>query len=72
MKVGFVRGKNRATVAVGHTLLVVIYHMLEDGREYAELGADYQLNPQRVTRSLAKRLQRLGYDVTLTPEKAAA
>lgn len=48
--------------------------MLKDGREYAELGADYleQLDPQRVTRCLLKRLQRLGYDVTLTPEKAAA
>ena len=64
----------RAAIAVGHTLLVVIYHMLKDGREYAELGADYleQQDPQRVTRCLLKRLQRLGYDVTLTPEKAAA
>ena len=68
------RGKKRAAIAVGHTLLVVIYHILKDGREYAELGADYldQLDPQRVARYLVKRLRRLGYDVTLTPEKAAA
>lgn len=68
------RGKKRATIAVGHTLLVVIYHMLKDGREYAELGADYldQLDPRRVTRYLVKRLERLGYDVTLTPDRAAA
>ena len=48
--------------------------MLKHGREYAELGADYldQLDPQHVTGYLVKRLQRLGYDVTLTPEKAAA
>ncbi|MEE9251482.1 MAG: hypothetical protein V3U93_10255 [Alphaproteobacteria bacterium] len=61
-------------IAVGHTLLVVIYHMLKDGSEYAELGADYldKLDPQRVTRYLVKRLHRLGYDVTLTPQKTAA
>ena len=48
--------------------------MLKDGSEYAELGADYldKLDPQRVTRYLVKRLHRLGYDVTLTPEKTAA
>ena len=68
------RGKKRATIAVGHTLLVVIYHMLKDGCAYAELGADYldKLDPQRVTRYLVNRLHRLGYDVTLTPEKTAA
>ncbi len=68
------RGKKRAAIAVGHTLLVVIYHMLKDGREYAELGADYlhKLDPQRVTRDLVNRLHRLGFDVTLTPEKTAA
>jgi hypothetical protein len=31
------RGKNRAGIAVGHTLLVVIYHMLNDERDYVEL-----------------------------------
>jgi transposase len=68
------RGKKRAVIAVGHTLLVVIYHMLKYERDYVELGADYldQLDPQRVTRYLVKRLERLGYEVTLTPEKAAA
>ena len=61
-------------IAVGHTPLVVIYHMLKEQRDYVELGADYldQLDPQRVTRYLVKRLERLGYEVTLTPEKAAA
>jgi hypothetical protein len=48
--------------------------MLNDERDYVELGADSldQLDPTRVTRSLGKRLERLGNDVTLTPEKAAA
>ncbi|MHC4901347.1 MAG: hypothetical protein ACYTGD_06770 [Planctomycetota bacterium] len=62
------------TPAVGRTPLVVIYHMLKYERGYVELGADYldQLDPQRVTRYLVKRLERIGYDVTLTPERAAA
>jgi transposase len=68
------RGKKRAAVAVGHSLLVVIYHMLKDGRDYQELGADYldRLDPARVTRYHVKRLERLGYEVTLTPQKSAA
>ena len=68
------RGKKRASMAVGHSLLVVIYHMLKDGRDYQELGADYldRLDPARVTRYHVKRLERLGYEVTLTPQKSAA
>src|SRR5262249_57969644 len=35
------RGKKRALVAVGHTILVMIYHLLRAGTTYPELGADY-------------------------------
>ena len=35
------RGRKRALVAVGHSLLVVIYHVLKRGTEYEELGADW-------------------------------
>jgi len=35
------RGKKRALVAVGHTLLVIVYHVLRDQTTYRELGADY-------------------------------
>ncbi len=64
------RGKKRALVAVGHSLLVVIYHVLKDGVEYRDLGPDYfdRLEPERLRRYLVKRLQGLGYDVTLTPK----
>jgi transposase len=63
------RGKKRALVAVGHTLLVILYHMLKHGREYQELGADYfdRLEPRRLQRYLVRRLERLGYEVQLTP-----
>ena len=68
------RGKKRAIVAVGHTMLVMMYHMLRDGVDYQELGADYldKLQPQRLTRSLVKRLESLGHKVTITPLDRAA
>ena len=64
------RGKKRALLAVGHSLLVIIYHMLKHGVEYRDLGPDYfdRLEPERLRRYLVKRLQGLGYDVTLTPK----
>ncbi|MEY9988046.1 transposase [Streptomyces sp. V4I8] len=37
------RGKKRAMVAVGHTILTSIWHMLSNDAEYADLGADYFL-----------------------------
>ncbi len=67
------RGCKRALVAVGHTLLVIIYHMLKRGTTYAELGADFldRLEPERLTRQLVKRLEALGHKVTLEPCPAA-
>ena len=67
------RGVKRALVAVGHTLLVIIYHVLKRGTVYAELGADFleRLEPARLTRQLVKRLEALGHKVTLEPCPAA-
>jgi transposase len=64
------RGKKRALVAVGHTLLIIIYHLLKHQVEYRDLGPDYfdKLEPERLRRYLVKRLQGLGYDVTLSPK----
>lgn len=63
------RGKKRALVAVGHTLLVMIYHVLKHDVEYHELGADFfdRREPERLRRYLVKRLQHLGFDVILKP-----
>ena len=68
------RGKKRAIVAVGHTMLVMMYHMLKDGVDYQELGHDYldKLQPQRLTHYLVKRLESLGHEVTLRPVDRAA
>lgn len=63
------RGKKRALLALGHTLLVIIYHVFKNKREYKDLGSNYfdRLEPGRTRHYLVKRLQRLGYNVTLSP-----
>jgi transposase len=61
------RGVKRALMAVGHTLLVIVYQVLRRREPYAELGADYydRLQPERLTRHLVRRLEQLGHKVTL-------
>jgi transposase len=67
------RGTKRAAVAVGHTLLVIVYHLLSEQTAYCDLGADYfdERDRQAVERRLTRRLERLGYTVTLEPAPAA-
>jgi transposase len=67
------RGKQRALLAVAHTLLTVVYHLIADPHlEYRDLGGDYfdQRDAEHTKKQLIKRLGRLGYDVTLTPKVA--
>jgi len=68
------RGKKRALLAVGHTILVIVYHLLRDQKKYQDLGADYldRLDTNRLTRQLVRRLERLGHDVVLKPKESAA
>jgi transposase len=68
------RGKKRALGAVAHSLLVVIYHMLKTGQPYQDLGADYfdRIDSKRLTRYHVKRLEALGYRVTLAEPEVAA
>jgi transposase len=67
------RGRNKAAMAVAHSLLIVVYHVLRTGQPYTELGADYldQLDATRIERHHVRRLEQLGYAVTLTPFTAA-
>lgn len=67
------RGKKRALVAVAHTLLVIVYHVLKHRVDYQDLGPDYflRLEPQRQQRYLVKRLEQLGYEVQLTRKQVA-
>jgi transposase len=61
------RGKKRALIAVAHSLLVVTYVLLKRGCAYQDLGRDYfeLANRSGVTRYHVKKLQRLGFTVTL-------
>ena len=63
------RGKKRALVALGHTVLVIVYYILTRREPYRELGATHfdDRDRQRVEQRLVRRLQRLGYTVTLEP-----
>lgn len=64
------RGPNKAAVAVAHSLLDVIWHLLSTGETYADLGADYferRRDPDRQRRRLINQLEQLGYTVTLEP-----
>ena len=55
---GVGRGVHKAVVAVAHSVLVVIYHMLRDQRPYSDLGADYvkRLDAARLERYHVRRL----------------
>jgi transposase len=65
------RGIKRAAVAVGHSILVIYYHMLTTSRSYEEKGEDYFIHhdQQEKQRRLVKQLERLGYTVHLTQER---
>jgi transposase len=68
------RGANRAAVAIAHKILIAIYHMLSQNVSYNDLGDLYldNLNKKHLTRNLVRRLERLGYSVTVTLRDAAA
>jgi transposase len=67
------RGKQKAIVAVSHSILVILYHVLRDKKPYQDLGADYfaKLDTSRQERHYLHQLEQLGYTVTLTPKEAA-
>jgi transposase len=67
------RGKKKGTVAVGHSILVIAYHLLQRQTTYQELGGNYfdERDRQGVKRRAVQRLESLGYDVILTVKAAA-
>jgi transposase len=61
------RGSKKAAVAVGHSILVIVWHLLDHHDPYHDLGANYfesRAEPA-LTRHLVRRLKALGYDVHL-------
>ncbi|MGI5186140.1 hypothetical protein ACQEVZ_58820 [Dactylosporangium sp. CA-152071] len=68
------RGKKRAIVAVQHSMLIAIWHMLTHDVAYHDLGANYfteRAGTARQTRRLVTQLNNLGYTVRLDPIAAA-
>ncbi|MGW2937714.1 IS110 family transposase [Streptomyces sp. NPDC001156] len=65
------RGKKKAIVAVGRSLLVVIWHLLNDPEaRFQDLGPDFytrRIDPERRKRSHVHQLEALGYRVSLEP-----
>jgi len=61
------KGKKRAIVAVAHTILVSVDHMLKTKQPYRELGAEYldRRNAEHLKRYLLKKLERLGVVVSV-------
>jgi transposase len=67
------RGPMKALIAVEHSIITAIWHMLTDNVAYHELGGDYftRRDPERAARRAVSRLNELGYRVTLDPMEAA-
>jgi transposase len=67
------RGPRKATIAVGHSILVAAYHILDRNEAFTDLGADYfrRHDPQRHANKLVHQLQTLGYKVNIQSVAAA-
>ena len=62
------RGAKVALIAVGHSLLTIIYHMLSEHVPYADLGGNYfdEHDRQGIEKRLVRRLEKLGYQVSVS------
>lgn len=63
------RGAKKAAVALGHTILTIVYHLLQRGTAYQELGGTFfdERDRTRVQHRLVRRLEGLGFRVALEP-----
>jgi transposase len=67
-------GKKKALVAVGHSILVMVYHVLQKRTPYQDLGGDYfnRRNVDKQRKRLIRQLESLGVKVTVEEVKEAA
>ncbi|MDX3762817.1 transposase [Streptomyces sp. AK02-04a] len=65
-------GKKKALVAIEHSILTAVWHMLTDGVSYQDLGGDYftRLDPERAMRRLTRQANALGFTVRFNPIEA--
>ena len=66
------RGPKRGALAVAHSILVIAYYILRDGREYRDLGPDYfdRVNVTQLRRYHLRRLAELGCNIASLPTPA--
>ena len=72
MRISAHRGKKRAYVAVAHSMLIAIYHILKDGVVFKDLGADYynQFNKERKINAYLKKLKALSWEAPAAATQA--
>jgi len=73
-RLAFRRGKQRAAVALAHTLLIIVYHLLAQEEKYQDLGGTYfdALDREKQEQRLVRQLEKLGFEVSLTPAVSQA
>jgi len=66
-------GKKKAIVAVEHSILTAVWHMLTNDVDYTDLGGDYfaRLDPERAMRRIVRQANTLGFTVRFDPIQAA-
>jgi transposase len=64
-------GSKKAVVAVAHSVLVIVYHVLAKGEPYQDLGPDYfrRQDKEQQARRFVRQLEALGYRVELAPQE---
>ena len=67
MRISAHRGSKRAYVAVAHSMLIAIYHILKDGVVFKDLGAEYynKFNKERKIKAYLKKLKALGWEASV-------
>ena len=67
MRISAHRGSKRAYVAVAHSMLIAIYHILKDGVAFKDLGAEYynKFNKERKIKAYLKKLKALGWEASV-------
>ncbi len=64
------RGGKRALIAIAHTMLIAIYHILKEKVPYRDLGVDYysDINKEKIIKRNLRSLEKLGVDVIIQPK----
>ena len=61
------RGGKRALIAIAHSMLIAIYHILKELKPFKDLGSNYfvSINEEKIIKKNIKSIENLGYEVVL-------